>query len=149
MGRDRYPRQLPRVLEGARPCDRKWNRARSAIRRPSTLKAILPTKGLFRPATRLRLYAARQPVGKEDCVLASLRQAARSALRSAVMQGSTFAAYSGLVKKSVGRGVKLFLSGKTYTVSYEIINNYQLNGNVLTYSVGTNTTKFFWNGKNY
>ncbi len=45
--------------------------------------------------------------------------------------------------------LKLFMNGKSYTVSYEIINKYQLHGNVLTYSVGTNTTKFFWDGKNY
>ncbi len=45
--------------------------------------------------------------------------------------------------------LKLFLAGKQYTVSYEIINKYKLNGNVVTYSVGTNTTTFFWNGKNY
>jgi hypothetical protein len=58
-------------------------------------------------------------------------------------------ANEGVAYIDVSGRLKLFLSGKTYTISYEIINKYELNGNVLTYSVGTNTTKFFWNGKNY
>jgi hypothetical protein len=45
--------------------------------------------------------------------------------------------------------LKLFDRGKTYTVSYEVINRYSLNGNVLKYEVGTNTVNFFFNGKNY
>jgi len=45
--------------------------------------------------------------------------------------------------------LKLFMAGKTYTVSFEVINKYKLYGNVLMYNVGTNTTQFFWNGKNY
>lgn len=43
----------------------------------------------------------------------------------------------------------LFNKGKTYTVSYEIINKYALNGNVLKYEVGFNTVNVFYNGKNY
>ena len=43
----------------------------------------------------------------------------------------------------------LFHKGKTYTVSYEIVNNYYVNGNVLKYEVGNNTTTIFYNGKNY
>ncbi len=58
-------------------------------------------------------------------------------------------ANDGVAYIDVSGRLKLFLSGKTYTASYEIINSYQLNGNVLKYSVGTNTTQFFWNGKNY
>ncbi|MCX6290731.1 MAG: hypothetical protein NT126_03100 [Bacteroidetes bacterium] len=55
----------------------------------------------------------------------------------------------GVAYIDVSGRLKLFQEGKTHTVSYEVINKYQLNGNVLTYSVGTNTTNFFWNGKNY
>jgi len=55
----------------------------------------------------------------------------------------------GVAYIDVSGRLKLFQAGKTYTASYEIINHYQLNGNVLTYCVGTNTTQFFWNGKNY
>ena len=43
----------------------------------------------------------------------------------------------------------LFDKGKTYTVSYETINKYFLNGNVLKYEVGVNTVGVFYNGKNY
>lgn len=43
----------------------------------------------------------------------------------------------------------LFHKGKTYTVTYEIVNSYFLNGNVLKYEVGVNTTTIFYNGKNY
>ena len=43
----------------------------------------------------------------------------------------------------------LFDRGKTYTVSYEIINKYFLNGNVLKYEVGTNTVYVFYEGKNF
>jgi hypothetical protein len=45
--------------------------------------------------------------------------------------------------------LNLFDKGKTYVVSYEIINDYFLNGNVLKYNVGTNTVKIFYEGKNY
>lgn len=45
--------------------------------------------------------------------------------------------------------LKLFMNGKQSTVSYEIIKKFVLNGNVITYEVGTNTTTFYWNGKNY
>lgn len=45
--------------------------------------------------------------------------------------------------------LKLFLKGKTYTVSYEIINKYFLIGNVLKYEVGTNTVGVFFEGRNY
>lgn len=43
----------------------------------------------------------------------------------------------------------LFHKGTIYTVSYETINDYTLNGNVLKYEVGNNTTTIFYNGKNY
>ncbi len=43
----------------------------------------------------------------------------------------------------------LFLKGKIYNVSYELINSYALNGNVLKYEVGNNTTTVFYNGQNY
>lgn len=43
----------------------------------------------------------------------------------------------------------LFLKGKTYNVSYETINKYFLNGNVLKYEVGVNTVNVFYNGRNY
>ncbi len=45
--------------------------------------------------------------------------------------------------------LQLFHKGKTYTVSYEVINKYNLNGNVLKYEVGNNTVNVFYNGKNY
>ena len=45
--------------------------------------------------------------------------------------------------------LQLFEKGNTYTVSYEIINNYLLNWDVLKYEVGVNTTKVFYEGKNY
>jgi hypothetical protein len=45
--------------------------------------------------------------------------------------------------------LQLFHKGKTYTVSYEIINKYFLNGNTLKYEVGNNTVGVFYNGKNY
>ena len=45
--------------------------------------------------------------------------------------------------------LQLFHKGKTYTVSYEVINKYSLNGNVLKYEVGNNTVNVFYNGKNY
>lgn len=43
----------------------------------------------------------------------------------------------------------LFQRGTIYTASYEIINSYTLNGDVLKYQVGTNTTGVFYNGRNY
>ncbi len=43
----------------------------------------------------------------------------------------------------------LFHKGTTYTVSYENVNSYTLNGNVLVYEVGNNTNTIFYNGKNY
>ena len=55
----------------------------------------------------------------------------------------------GIAYIDINGRLKLFLKGKEQIVSYEIINQYSLYGNVLTYSVGTNTTKFFWNEKNY
>ena len=55
----------------------------------------------------------------------------------------------GVAYIDVSGRLKFFQAGKTYTASYEVINHYELFGNVLTYSVGTNTTQFFWNGKNY
>lgn len=45
--------------------------------------------------------------------------------------------------------LKLFMEGIGYNVSYEIINTYELYGYILTYHVGVNTTRFFWNGRNY
>ncbi len=45
--------------------------------------------------------------------------------------------------------LNLFQKGQTYTVSYEIINKYSLNGNVLKYETGTNSVTVFYNGKNY
>jgi hypothetical protein len=45
--------------------------------------------------------------------------------------------------------LQLFQKGNVYTVSYEIINGYHLNGNVLKYEVGNNTVNVFYNGKNY
>ncbi len=45
--------------------------------------------------------------------------------------------------------LQLFHKGKIYTVSYEVINKYNLNGNVLKYEVGNNTSLIFYNGKNY
>lgn len=44
--------------------------------------------------------------------------------------------------------LQLFHNGKTYTVSYEVIKKYHLNGNVLKYEVGNNTVNVFYNGKN-
>lgn len=46
------------------------------------------------------------------------------------------------------RRLLLFHKGKTYTVSYEIINKFNLNGDVLKYEVGVNTVNVFYNGKN-
>src|SRR5690606_3063384 len=43
----------------------------------------------------------------------------------------------------------LFHKGKIHTVSYEIINKYYLNGNVLKYETGNNTVSIFFNGQNY
>jgi hypothetical protein len=43
----------------------------------------------------------------------------------------------------------IFQNGKISTASYEIINSYQLSGNVLKYEVGNNTTGIFYNGRNY
>ena len=45
--------------------------------------------------------------------------------------------------------LQLFHKGENYTVSYEVINKYNLNGNVLKYEVGNNTVNVFYNGKNY
>jgi hypothetical protein len=45
--------------------------------------------------------------------------------------------------------LQLFHKGNIYTVSYEVINKYHLNGNVLKYEVGNNTVNIFYNGKNY
>jgi hypothetical protein len=58
-------------------------------------------------------------------------------------------ANDGIAYVDISGRLKLFFKGEVYNVSYELINNYQLIGNVLTYGVGINTTKFFWNGKNY
>ena len=44
--------------------------------------------------------------------------------------------------------LNLFQNGQTYVVSYEIINKYHLNGNVLKYEVGTNTVGIFYDGRN-
>lgn len=46
------------------------------------------------------------------------------------------------------RRLQLFQKGKTYTVSYEIINKFKINGDVLKYEVGVNTINVFYNGKN-
>lgn len=45
--------------------------------------------------------------------------------------------------------LKFFDRGKTYTASYEMINKYTLNGNVLKYETGSNTVTVFFEGKNY
>ena len=45
--------------------------------------------------------------------------------------------------------LKVFDRGKTYTASYEIINKYELIGNVLKYETGSNTVNIFFEGKNY
>lgn len=45
--------------------------------------------------------------------------------------------------------LKIFDKGKTYTASYELINKYNLTGNVLKYETGTNTVTVFFDGKNY
>lgn len=45
--------------------------------------------------------------------------------------------------------LQLFHKGRTFNVSYEVINKYSLNGNVLKYEVGNNTVNVFYNGKNY
>ncbi|MBK6838164.1 MAG: hypothetical protein IPG90_07665 [Bacteroidetes bacterium] len=45
--------------------------------------------------------------------------------------------------------LKVFDRGKTYTASYEIINKYDLIGNVLKYETGSNTVNIFFEGKNY
>lgn len=42
-----------------------------------------------------------------------------------------------------------FDRGKTYTASYEVINSYSLDGNVLKFEVGTNTTHMFFEGQTY
>ena len=46
------------------------------------------------------------------------------------------------------RRLMLFHKGKTYTVSYEIVNKFNINGDVLKYEVGVNTVNVFYNGKN-
>ena len=43
----------------------------------------------------------------------------------------------------------LWDKGEIYTVSYEIINKYNINGNVLKYEVGNNTVNVFYKGRNY
>jgi hypothetical protein len=45
--------------------------------------------------------------------------------------------------------LQLFHKGKIYMVSYEVVNGYYLNGNVLKYEVGNNTVNVFYNGKNH
>src|SRR5260221_14788500 len=71
-------------------------------RTASFLKAILPTDCVLLESQLVNeLCSSFAQTSCKEC--AALRQAARSALRSAVMQGSTFTAYSQLVKKSVGR----------------------------------------------
>lgn len=55
----------------------------------------------------------------------------------------------GVAWLDVSGRLKLFDKGKIYTASYEQINNYKLNGNVLKYEVGNNTVKIFYQGKNY
>jgi hypothetical protein len=45
--------------------------------------------------------------------------------------------------------LQLFLKGNVYTVSYEVINKYFLNGSVLKYDYGNNSTGIFYDGKNY
>jgi hypothetical protein len=45
--------------------------------------------------------------------------------------------------------LQLFHKGKTSTVSYEIIKKYSINGNVLKYEYGNNSTGIFYQGKNY
>jgi hypothetical protein len=43
----------------------------------------------------------------------------------------------------------LFHKGKKYTVSYDVIQSYFLNGNVLSYDVGNKSFRVFYNGQNY
>lgn len=45
--------------------------------------------------------------------------------------------------------LKCFDKGNTYTVSYDIINGYNLTGSVLKYETGNNTVNIFFKGKNY
>lgn len=45
--------------------------------------------------------------------------------------------------------LKYFDQGKMYNASFEIINKYNLTGNVLKYETGTNTVTVFFEGKNY
>jgi hypothetical protein len=45
--------------------------------------------------------------------------------------------------------LQLFSRGEIYTVSYDIIKDYFLNGDVLKYDTGNNTVTVFYKGKNY
>lgn len=45
--------------------------------------------------------------------------------------------------------LKYFDKGKTYSVSYDIINGYNLTGSVLKYETGNNTVTIFFKGQNY
>ena len=45
--------------------------------------------------------------------------------------------------------LKLFSEGKTFNVTTETVESYELNGSTLTYYLTANSPKVFWNGKNY
>ncbi|MEO0312245.1 MAG: hypothetical protein RIQ89_1902 [Bacteroidota bacterium] len=45
--------------------------------------------------------------------------------------------------------LKYFDHGKIYTVSYEQVKNFVINGDVLKYEIGNNTNHFYWKGQNY
>jgi len=56
---------------------------------------------------------------------------------------------NGVAYKDVSGRLKFFWRGEMYTASYDVITEYRLNGDVLTYETGPTHTQFFFKGKSY
>ena len=56
---------------------------------------------------------------------------------------------NGVAYKDPGGLLKFFSKGNTYNASNELINDYSVTGDVLSFNVGTNTSQFFWEGQLY
>jgi hypothetical protein len=56
---------------------------------------------------------------------------------------------NGAAYKDVSGRLKCFWKGTLSTVTYDIVSNFTLYGDVLTYETGPSHTEFFFNGRNY
>jgi hypothetical protein len=56
---------------------------------------------------------------------------------------------NGIAYLDVSGRLKFFWKGKLYTASYDLITDFTLNGDVLSYETGPLHTQFFFDGKGY